>query len=206
MIYNPWKVQQVIDDIWYMLHKNKPDISVKKINDPWLISDTHFNHKKIGEYCDRPDNWQGKTIHNWNSVVKEDNTVLHLGDIAFGNKAQMYSIIERLNGNIFMIKGNHDRHGKAWYEDIGITVVPSFMVSIDNTDDVVYFTHRKIKDENFDKINIHGHSHNKRPFITIKRDKGMYVNVSVENIGYKPIKLSQILNRVDERIIEEYRI
>jgi calcineurin-like phosphoesterase family protein len=202
MIYNPWKIQQVIDDIWYMLHKSNPDKSIDKIGDHWLISDTHFNHLKIQEYCDRPEGWQAIIINNWNRVVKKGDVVLHFGDIGFGDKEQLYGLVKRLHGNIFMIKGNHDRHGKKWYEDVGITVVPSFMVSIDDTDDVVYFTHRRIKDENFTKMNIHGHSHNKRPYIDINDKEGVYVNVSVESIDYTPIRLSDVINDVREHVVD----
>jgi calcineurin-like phosphoesterase family protein len=203
MIYNPWKVQQVIDDIWYMIHKDKPDTLIKDIDDPWLISDTHFNHKKIGEYCDRPEGWQKLIIHNWNSVVKDGDTVIHFGDIAFANKEQMYNITRQLNGNIFLIKGNHDRHSKKWYEDVGIIVIPKFMINLENSDDVIYFTHRIIKDKKFNGVNIHGHSHNTRPFITIDK-QGVYVNISVENINYTPQKLSEILDSITEHTKELY--
>ena len=195
MIYNPWKIQQILDDIWYTLHNSKPNSSMGKISDYWLISDTHFNHKKVQEYCGRPDGWQELIINNWNRVVKKGDIVLHLGDFMFGNKEQAYAITERLNGTIFMIKGNHDRHGKAWFEDVGINVIPSFMVNLDGSDDTMYFTHRRIKEEGFYGINIHGHVHNTRPFCSVV-NKGIFVNVSVEQIDYTPIKISDVVNKV----------
>lgn len=50
-----------------------------------------------------------KLVENWNRVVPEDGTVFHLGDFAFGGSALWNSIIPRLNGQIYLIIGNHDR-------------------------------------------------------------------------------------------------
>lgn len=49
-----------------------------------------------------------KLIKNWNRVVSEGDTVFHLGDFAFGGSRLWNSIIPRLNGQIYLIKGNHD--------------------------------------------------------------------------------------------------
>ena len=54
----------------------------------FIIADTHFNHKNIIDYCNRPftdaDNMNTALIQNWNSVVKSDDIVYHLGDFAVG--------------------------------------------------------------------------------------------------------------------------
>jgi len=91
-----------------------------KINkDTWIISDTHIGHKNITEFepCrltqmridgygdEEHDKW---IIDNWNAVVKPGDTVLHLGDFAFKYVAES---IEKLNGDIIMILGNHDGKG-----------------------------------------------------------------------------------------------
>lgn len=49
----------------------------------WLISDNHFNHQKIIEYCNRPfktvEQMNEEMIKKWNSMVKEDDKIYHLG-------------------------------------------------------------------------------------------------------------------------------
>lgn len=97
--------------------------------DTWIISDTHFGHDNVLQFepC-RLESMKEKgfrdqnewLIHNWNSVVKENDLVLHLGDFLFMKKGlsnatggqtfiQVFaSIVERLNGRIVMIVGNHD--------------------------------------------------------------------------------------------------
>jgi calcineurin-like phosphoesterase family protein len=87
--------------------------------DTWIISDTHLGHRNILEFepcrltqmridgyeADEHDKW---IIETWNSKVNPDDTVLHLGDFAFKNVAEN---IEKLNGNIILILGNHDGKG-----------------------------------------------------------------------------------------------
>ena len=51
----------------------------------YFIADTHFNHANIIKYCNRPfkntDEMNKYIIRKWNSVVKETDTVYHLGDV-----------------------------------------------------------------------------------------------------------------------------
>ena len=85
-LYDPWVIQKMIDNVWYILNSGGvPENSILPIDNIWLISDTHFNHLKIQEYCDRPEGWQELIIKNWNDVIGYDDVVLHLGDFAFGN-------------------------------------------------------------------------------------------------------------------------
>jgi len=76
----------------------------------YFTADTHFGHSRIIEYCDRP--WITASemteglIANWNKVVPPDGIVIHAGDVAFCDPAK---IISRLNGQIILVKGNHDK-------------------------------------------------------------------------------------------------
>ena len=78
----------------------------------FFTSDTHFNHKKIMEYCKRPfssvEEMDQKMISNWNEVVCDDCTVFHLGDFAFGGFPIWEQVRSQLRGHITLIKGNHD--------------------------------------------------------------------------------------------------
>jgi len=47
-------------------------------------------------------------IANWNSVIGKDDTVFHLGDFCLGGAAEWTKILDRLNGKIYLIMGNHD--------------------------------------------------------------------------------------------------
>lgn len=79
----------------------------------YFISDTHFYHSNIIKYSNRPFkdvNEMNETIINsWNSVVKNDDTVYHLGDFCLSSDDEIKSIFNMLNGNKILIRGNHDR-------------------------------------------------------------------------------------------------
>ena len=78
----------------------------------FFTSDTHFCHKNILKYCKRPfstiEENDEELIRRWNEKVPEDGLVFHLGDIAFGNKEKVNEILNKLNGTIILIIGNHD--------------------------------------------------------------------------------------------------
>jgi calcineurin-like phosphoesterase family protein len=79
---------------------------------------THFNHAGILAF--RP---QYKTvremndglIERWNSVVRQKDTIYHLGDFAFSVGAwgdDLDGIFLRLNGHKHLLVGNHDEKNK----------------------------------------------------------------------------------------------
>lgn len=49
-------------------------------------------------------------INNWNSVISDGDDVYHLGDVTFSkDETTILNILDRLNGNIYLISGNHDQ-------------------------------------------------------------------------------------------------
>lgn len=52
-------------------------------------------------------------IHNWNSVVKPNDTVYHLGDFSLLTiPSRIDEILSQLNGRIRLVEGNHDKWTK----------------------------------------------------------------------------------------------
>ena len=47
-------------------------------------------------------------IAKWNNKVPQDGLVFHLGDFVFGGTEKWIEYRERLNGDIILVKGNHD--------------------------------------------------------------------------------------------------
>ena len=78
----------------------------------WFTSDLHFWHKNICKYCNRPfetmEEMNQALIDNWNSVVKEDDTVFVLGDMGFCGYDKLEPLMFQLNGKKYLIQGNHD--------------------------------------------------------------------------------------------------
>src|SRR4030067_108785 len=90
----------------------------------WIVSDTHFFHANIGRYCDRPDGWRETIIDNWNRLIQPGEIDFHVGDLALGKKENLEAIASSLNGRLYLMRGNHDRRDKAFYQELGITLVP----------------------------------------------------------------------------------
>lgn len=82
-------------------------------NNEFVVSDTHFSHNNIIKYCNRPfvDKYEmnEKMIMAWNNKVPYNGIVYHLGDLSFGTPEETLKILNRLNGTIRLILGNHDR-------------------------------------------------------------------------------------------------
>ena len=78
----------------------------------FFTSDTHFYHGNIIRFCNRPfedvEMMNETIISNWNNTVGLDDTVFHLGDFCLGGSAEWTKILDRLNGKIYLILGNHD--------------------------------------------------------------------------------------------------
>jgi len=150
----------------------------------YFISDLHMDHRNIIRYCHRPfkdvAEMNAAIVGNWNSLVKPDDLVYLLGDIAFGRGSRSpIWWLTRLAGIKFCIKGNHDRGVKTKpFECITIRGVPVLLIH--NPDDI---------SPNWRGWIIHGHDHDTRPFVdeTLKR-----INVSVEVTDYKPVSLETI--------------
>ena len=78
----------------------------------FFTSDTHFYHGNIIRFCNRPfkdvEVMNETIISNWNNTVGQDDTIFHLGDFCLGGSAEWTKILDRLNGKIYLIMGNHD--------------------------------------------------------------------------------------------------
>ena len=169
----------------------------------YIISDTHFNHMNIIDYCNRPfkaiDEMNNTIIDNWNKTVKEDDIVYHLGDFFLGSKFDLKDIVDRLNGRIYLIRGNHDRLTVKSYEDCGIIVLKNAPIIMD--DYKIMLSHRPLPDTMIKDgyINIHGHIHQNKLKDTYDNalfDKNKHINVSCDILNFKPILLEELLKEM----------
>ena len=170
--------------------------------DTWIISDTHFFHENIGRYCNRPKNWQDLIIKNWNDLVSPDETVLHLGDFALGNKGNFDLLTGMLSGRLFLIQGNHDRISKSYCETRGVTLIKNTL-TVEITDQMkLIFSHRPIVPLEDGWINLHGHIHNVPPPPEGSNLGPNHINMSVEVREYRPWRLGDILNIIKDHPTE----
>lgn len=163
----------------------------------WIISDTHFNHKNIIAYCNRPfetvEQMEKELIKRWNNVVAKDDIVYHLGDFAFGSKETVQHIVEQLNGRIRLIMGNHDH--KKWkdYLECGFERVYEGPIIIDNW--AILSHHPHFVNVNMPYINIYGHVHDDLNYQDITACGAC---VCVERWDYKPVDLDKLLAMIEK--------
>ena len=197
--------------------------------DNFITSDLHLGHANIIRYCKRPwlksDDLDEKgawkfpylatkrvsemntaLIANWNSRVKDGDTIFHVGDFCFKNspggkegegdtnKSKHY--IDQLNGDIIFIKGNHDKNNSVK------TIIQNLVMQWGPH--LIFVVHRP-QDCNFDyEINFVGHVHEKWKFNRIftpdssrtKNGKPYIdlVNVGVDVWGFMPRTVEEVYN------------
>lgn len=169
------------------------------MSDIWVISDTHFGHRNIIEYCDRPfKNTMQMNMairDNWNSVVKDGDIVYHLGDVYMGwNEPQdIGQFLASLRGRKRLVLGNHDvgkdvvLH-KAFQKIMVWRMFPEFGILLTHVP-VHHSTLNRgpIEDPMAKRLrNVHGHIHEKPSPSMDHR------NVSVEQINYRPINIEEL--------------
>lgn len=159
----------------------------------WLISDTHFKHKNILKYTSRPfssiEEMDEKLISNWNNIVKQEDTVYHMGDFALTTKKERKKYFDVLNGKIILIKGSHD-------QDMA-SIPLSYYLKRGKSRFILIHDYRMFSLDRpwyKDFWIIHGHNHDKVPFFDRKNKR---INVSVENINYTPIHIDEILKLIN---------
>ena len=183
----------------------------------FFTSDTHFGHSKIIDYCKRPfssiEEHDKTLIQNWNNVVGQDDTVFHLGDFAYGNSQFISNIIKQLNGNIILIKGNHDlRNMNPTLYNIFSDAVYQARILIDKQ--TVYLNHFpflcfehgdiNLYKDNY-SIQLFGHVHS-GPLTSSEDVNRLNIlfptqyDVGVDNNNFTPISWIDVKNKIKQQI------
>jgi len=171
-----------------------PSELIAGIDQALVISDTHWFHDNVVAYCDRPAHHDVLMLSNWYETVGPSDLVLHCGDVAVGVAAEVLpERLPSLPGRIFLIRGNHD-YGKRLrqYVSRGWSVVEPFEAEYRGW--TVRFSHKPIPDLPPRTLNVHGHIH------TRPAPSAAHINVSVEQIDYRPVRLSELLDRAIARL------
>jgi len=188
--------------------QNQLDLQMMKNrgNRVFYIADTHFYHKNIIKYCNRPfethERMNEYMIDRWNAMVTNDDVVIHLGDFALCNFYAAQEILNQLNGYKVLVRGNHDgtikyMRNMGWNEVVDFIDEDEIFIIHDpnkltlHTLPIGQFTHRERYDNC--KYFLHGHTHNRvGPTLLTKA-----INCCVELHDYTPKTLDQlVLNEI----------
>ena len=174
----------------------------------FLVSDTHFGHAGVCRFTrndgvtklrpwDSAEEMDEEMIRRWNERVGPKDKVYHLGDVVINRKA--LPILNRLNGDKVLIRGNHDIFKDEDYTPYfrslrGYHVMNGMILS-----------HIPVHPESLGRfgVNIHGHTHANR----VMRDLATcgrldvvdtrYHCVCVEQTDFAPILFEDVIKRIE---------
>lgn len=130
-------------------------------------------------------------IHNWNSKVKNTDTVWFLGDFALGNKEYVKTCISKLNGIKRMIKGNHDNFPDDFYREAGFVFVSKYPTILKNFFVLSHHPMEWMNPASSPFYFIFGHVHSSPQFTTKTINSRC---VCVERHNFTPIEIEEYNN------------
>jgi len=83
----------------------------------YYIADLHFFHDALNTKMDcrgfqSAEEMNEYMLMKWNAKVRRKDDVVILGDLSFGKAAETNALLERLQGRLYLIQGNHDKFVK----------------------------------------------------------------------------------------------
>ena len=165
----------------------------------FFTADTHFKHTKILEYTNRPfndvDEMDSEMIYRWNSVVRKNDVVFHLGDFAFASTLEIELLLSKLNGNIQFVPGNHDR--QLLKVRNACILKPIHEIKIDECFLVLCHYPMISWNRSFHgSFMLHGHSHGAT---TYPYPNSRILDVGVDCHNFHPVSFEEIKNRLSSR-------
>jgi calcineurin-like phosphoesterase family protein len=165
----------------------------------WFTSDTHFGHKNILRYTNRPfsdvNEMDEFLIQSWNRKVHPNDEVYHLGDVALCSASKLRNILKRLNGKIYLIRGNHDKSAQAcqdrfeWIKDYYELLVPD-PDRYQGKQLIVLFHYamRVWQASHYGSYHLYGHSHGELP----DDPTSLSFDIGVDCHNYTPINYKDV--------------
>ena len=193
------------------------------MRDIWFTSDTHFCHQPAFLWEPRGftnvEEMNEAIVERWNSVVKPNDEVYHLGDFALNDIDAAISYINHLNGTIRWILGNHDTDKKrvkivdecpnVW--EIGYADLIKYDKKFS-----IYMSHYPTLTCNYDDkkfsqhvIALHGHTHQRTNWL--HTDNPFMYHVGIDSHNNTPVHIDEVLadirNRYNqyEQLYEKYK-
>jgi calcineurin-like phosphoesterase family protein len=136
-------------------------------------------------------------IENWNSVVQPDDEVWHLGDFCMGG-TRPKDWLPRLNGNVHLIRGNHDPH----VEDQGFASVQNYKELKINGRKItlLHFPMRSWNGSHKGTWHLFGHVHGT---MTVAHGRkgvkdALAIDAGVDCHNYPPVSFEQVSRMMDK--------
>ena len=226
------EAKKVMETIWFTadLHHghlkivnicNRPVYIDRKImEDFYLINadnpeyDIYKDKKFLRDYVDPAHTeWLIKEV--FNKWVKKNDTVYIIGDLTFAKRSEAEKFLDRLNGNKFMILGNHDKNIDKSTRFSQITQIKDFTFSQFGLNIHIALCHYPMVSWNrkpHGSWHLYGHVHGRYKHSDLALDVGID-NTDLHTLpggGWRPINLYEVCqimsekaNRIDENVLSK---
>jgi calcineurin-like phosphoesterase family protein len=185
----------------------------------FFTSDFHLFHNNVLKFDNRPFT-DVNEMHvvlegGWNEVVKPNDIVIYLGDLSFArreDKPSVEAMLNRLNGTIHFVMGNHDK-----FEDIKkmtrfqsvqdyLEVRVKHVLDYNEVETLFCCMHYPIYSWNkshHGSYHVHGHCHGN---LHHGEDANYYWNRRAIDAGcmfhdYKPISHTQVIEKLSHVVL-----
>ena len=183
----------------------------------FITSDWHFNHDREFVYkvrgFDSIEEMNEAIIERHNSVVGPEDTVFALGDCGLGGSdaavlAANKELIERLNGKITIIRGNHDTDRRVqMYESCKNVIDASLYANMLHYRKYhFYLSHFPTLTANLEKESLHqctcnlfGHTHQTDNF---HLDMPFMYHVGQDSHNCYPVNLDDVIEEMKAKVKE----
>jgi calcineurin-like phosphoesterase family protein len=168
----------------------------------WFTSDSHFGHGNVIEYSNRPfddaNEMDEAMIANWNACVRPGDRVYHLGDFSFHKPEKTLKILARLQGQKYLVFGNHDKYHRKDDAFLGHWVWTKELADVKVGDQRIVLCHYAMLTWNQSHRGawqLHGHSHG-----SLKPDAhALRADVGVDCWNYYPVSFDEIAKRMSKK-------
>lgn len=158
----------------------------------FFSADHHFNHDNIIKYCNRPfnniDDMNEELIKKWNEKISKGDLIYYLGDLSWSR----WDILDRLNGQIYLIKGSHDRIRKPIANIIKIRHLLNFRIEKKPLS-LCHYCMRVWHLSHYNSYMLYGHSHCRLKAI------GKSWDVGVDGNNFYPYEWDEIKTLMKNR-------
>jgi len=182
----------------------------------WITSDWHFNHDREfiwhARGFDSVEAMNETVVERHNAVVAPDDDVYVLGDLCLGGAvpgitAKNQELIERMNGRLHIILGNHDTPARAEMYRMCKNVVSVLYADVLHYRGYhFYMSHFPTLTANLEKeslkqctICLYGHTHQKKNFY---EDMPFMYHVGADSHACTPVLLDDAIEEMKQKVKE----
>ena len=181
------------------------------MNEIFFTSDTHFGHEKNFLFEPRGfssvEEMNETIIENWNKVVKQGDIVYHLGDTILNDNTSGLECFKRLNGQIFLIYGNHDSDARKnlLFTELSGKMLGGWYAWLFKYDKLsIYMSHYPTLTANYDEkhfnqhvLSLHGHTHQRTNWLDPKNP--FLYHVGLDSHNNTPVHIDEVITDIRQR-------